>query len=213
MDNKILDLLKEKPIYIPRILLSNYKSLGITDQELIIIITIMSYGDKVIYDPETFAKDINGNKREVMKVINNLFDKNILSLVIEKNNRKTYEYISLELLYQKILNIILGSSNEEETDNSIFSIFESELGRTLSPMEYEKIKEWITSGNSNELIICALNEAVLKRVDNLNYIDSILNSWRKKGYKTKEDVKKEKESFRKKNEKIEDIFDTDWLNE
>lgn len=213
MDNKILDLLKEKPIYIPRILLSNYKSLGITDQELIIIITIMSYGDKVIYDPETFAKDINGNKREVMKVINNLFDKNILSLVIEKNNRKTYEYISLDLLYQKILNIILGSSNEEETDNSIFSIFESELGRTLSPMEYEKIKEWITSGNSNELIICALNEAVLKRVDNLNYIDSILNSWRKKGYKTKEDVKKEKESFRKKNEKIEDIFDTDWLNE
>ena len=173
----------------------------------------MSYGDKVIYDPETFAKDINGNKREVMKVINNLFDKNILSLVIEKNNRKTYEYISLDLLYQKILNIILGSSNEEETDNSIFSIFESELGRTLSPMEYEKIKEWITSGNSNELIICALNEAVLKRVDNLNYIDSILNSWRKKGYKTKEDVKKEKESFRKKNEKIEDIFDTDWLNE
>ena len=212
MDNKILDLLKEKPIYIPRILLSNYKSLGITDQELIIIITIMSYGDKVIYDPETFAKDINGNKREVMKVINNLFDKNILSLVIEKNNRKTYEYISLDLLYQKILNIILGSSNEEETDNSIFSIFESELGRTLSPMEYEKIKEWITSGNSNELIICALNEAVLKRVDNLNYIDSILNSWRKKGYKNKEDVKKEKESFHKKNEKI-DIFDTDWLNE
>ena len=56
------------------------------------------------------------------------------------------------------------------------------------------------------------NEAVLKRVDNLNYIDSILNSWRKKGYKNKEDVKKEKESFRKKKEKI-DIFDTDWLNE
>ena len=213
MDNRILDLLKEKPIYIPRILFNNYKSLGITDQELIVIIAIMSYGDKVIYDPETFAKDINSNKREVMKVINTLFDKNILSLVIEKNNRKTYEYISLDLLYQKILNIILGSSNEEETDNSIFSIFESELGRTLSPMEYEKIKEWITSGNSNELIICALNEAVLKRVDNLNYIDSILNSWRKKGYKTKEDVKKEKESFRKKNEKIEDIFDTDWLNE
>lgn len=212
MDDRIISILKDKPIFIPKALLNNYKAIGITDEELIIIMVIMSYGNKVIYDPEEFAKDINGSKHEVMKIINNLFDKNILTLVIEKNNRKTYEYISLDLLYQKLFNIIIGAPNEQIIDNSIFSVFESELGRTMTPMEYEKIKEWITSGNSNELIICALNEAVLKGVSNLNYIDSILNSWRKKGLKNKEDVKKEKETFRKKNTKV-DIFDTDWLNE
>ena len=212
MENKVLEILKDKPVFLPKILLKNYKSLGITDQELIIIMVIMAYGDKVIYDPETFSNDISGDKHEVMLVINSLFDKHILSLVIEKNNRKTYEYISLDLLYQKLFNIIIGEEDNYEIDNSIFSVFESELGRTMSPMEYEKIKEWITSGNNNELIICALNEAVLNGVNNLNYIDSILNSWRKKGYKTKEDVKKEKETYRKNNSKV-DVFDTDWLNE
>ena len=212
MENKVLELLKEKPITIPRILLKNYKSLGITNDELIVIMVIMSYGDKVEFDPETFASVINANKREIMLIINNLFDKHILSLVVEKNNRKTYEYISLDLLYQKLFNIIIDKPENDIIDDSIFSIFESELGRTLSPMEIEKIKEWITSGKSNELIICALNEAVLKGVNNLNYIDSILNSWQKKGYKTKSDIQKEKEAFRQKNKKV-DIFDTDWLNE
>lgn len=210
--NNVINLIKGKPLFIPRILLSNYKMLGITDEELIIITIIMNYGDKVVYDPEMFAKEINGNKRNIMMIIDNLCDKNILSLVIEKNNKKTYEYISLDLLYEKLGNIVIGQEEEKEIDNSIFSVFESELGRTLSPMEYEKIKEWITSGNSNEMISLALREAVMNGVNNLNYIDSILNNWRKKGYKNKSDILKEKENYRTKKEKAQ-IFDTDWLNE
>lgn len=210
--NNVINLIKEKPLFIPRILFSNYQKLGITDEELIVIVIIMNYGDKVVYDPELFAKEINGNKRNIMKLIDTLCDKNILSLVIEKNNKKTYEYITLDLLYEKLGNIAIGCEEEKEIDNSIFSVFENELGRTLSPMEYEKIKEWITSGNSNEMISLALREAVMNGVNNLNYIDSILNSWRKKGYKNKSDILKEKENFRtKKSEK--QIFDTDWLNE
>ena len=210
--NNVINLIKDKPLFIPKILLSNYKALGITDEELIIIMVIMNYGNKVVYDPEMFAKEINGNKRNIMMLIDNLCDKNILSLIIEKNNKKTYEYISLELLYEKLGNIVIGQEEKKEIDNSIFSVFENELGRTLSPMEYEKIKEWITSGNSNEMISLALREAVLNGVNNLNYIDSILNNWHKKGYKNKSDILKEKENFRTKKEKSQ-VFDTDWLNE
>ena len=212
MNNKIINILKDRPLYIPRLLLNNYKNLGISSEELIIIMVVMDYGDKVLYDPELFAKDINGNKHEVMKIINSLFDKNIFTLVFEKSNRKTVEYISLDSLYDKLFNIVLDKKEEVEIDNSIFSIFEGELGRMLSPMEYEKVKEWITSGNSTELIICALNEAVLKGVSNFNYIDSILNNWRKKGYKSKNDIMKEKEEYRSK-KKNTVVFDTDWLNE
>ena len=211
MDNMI-KLLKDSPIVIPRILFNYYKLLGITDEELIVIMVIMAYGDKVIYNPEGFAKEINSNKHDIMKIINNLCDKNIISLVIEKDNRKTYEYISLDLLYEKLCNILIGKKENKEIDTSIFSVFESELGRTLSPMEYEKIKDWITSGNSNELITCALREAVLNGVSNFNYIDSILNAWKKKGYKNKEDVLHAKENYRPKKEKV-DVFEMDWLNE
>ena len=154
------------------------------------------------------------SKHEVMSIIDSLCDKNIISLVVEKVNKKTYEYLSMELLYQKLFNIIANDdkSEKEEIDNSIFSVFEQELGRTLSPMEFEQIKEWITSGNSNELIICALREAVLNGVGNLRYIDSILNDWRKKGYRKQEDVKKDREIYRSKKSKVE-VFDTDWLND
>ena len=210
--NNMINLIKDKPLFIPRILINNYKNLKITDEELIVIIVIMSYGNKVIYNPEEFANEIGGSKRNIMKIIDNLCDKNILSLVIEKNNRKTYEYISLDCLYDKLFNIVIDNKEDTVMDDSIFSIFENELGRTLSPMEYEKIKEWVTSGNSNELISCALREAVMNGVSNFNYIDRILDSWKKKGYKNRNDVLKDKEKYHKKEEKI-DVFDTDWLNE
>ena len=45
----------------------------------------------------------------------------------------------------------------------------------------------------------------------MNYIDSILNSWHKKGYKTKEDILKDKENYRTKREKI-DVFETSAKN-
>ena len=214
MDDKIIDLLKLRPIVIPRILLNNYRLLNITDSEFIVIMVLLSYGDKITYNPEEFAREVRMSKHEVMSIIDSLCDKNIISLVVEKVNKKTYEYLSMELLYQKLFNIVANDEKheKEEIDNSIFSVFEKELGRTLSPMEFEQIKEWITSGNSNELIICALREAVLNGVGNLRYIDSILNDWRKKGYKKQEDVKKDREIYRSKKSKVE-VFDTDWLNE
>lgn len=212
MDKKIIDLLKDRPIVVPRILMNNYKLLDISDSELIIIMVLLSFGDKIDYNPEEFSKVINGSKHDIMATINNLIEKNILSLVIEKTDKLAHEYISLDLLYEKLYNLVIDNDQEETIDNSIFSVFENELGRMLSPMEYEQIKEWLTSGNSVELITCALKEAVLNGVSSLRYIDSILNDWKKKGYKNKKDIIKEKAVYRSKKEKVE-VYDTDWLNE
>lgn len=212
MDKKIIDLLKDRPIVVPRILMNNYKLLDISDSELIIIMVLLSFGDKIDYDPEEFSKVINGSKHEIMATINSLVEKNILSIVIEKTDKLAHEYISLDLLYEKLYNLIIDNDQEETIDNSIFSVFENELGRMLSPMEYEQIKEWLTSGNSVELITCALKEAVINGVSSLRYIDSILNDWKKKGYKNKKDIIKDKEAYRSKKEKVE-VYDTDWLNE
>lgn len=212
MDEKVISILKDKPVIIPRILLNNYKKLNISDSELIIIMVLLSFGDKITYNPEEFAKEINGDKHQVMNIINNLIHKNIISLEIERVNKKANEYLSLDLLYDKLFNLIIDKGKEKEIDISIFDTFEKELGRTLSPMEYGQIQEWITSGNSEEMITCALREAVLNGVSNLRYIDSILNDWKKKGYKNKNDVLKDREMYRNKKNKVS-VYDTDWLNE
>lgn len=212
MDEKVISILKDKPVVIPRILLNNYKKLNISDSELIMIMVLLSFGDKITYNPEEFAKEINGDKHQVMNIINNLIHKNIISLEIERVNKKANEYLSLDLLYDKLFNLIIDKKEEKEIDISIFDTFEKELGRTLSPMEYGQIQEWITSGNSEEMITCALREAVLNGVSNLRYIDSILNDWKKKGYKNKNDVLKDREMYRNKKNKVS-VYDTDWLNE
>ena len=212
MDDGVMKVLKDKPIIIPRILLNNYRLLEIDEIELVIIVLIMSFGDKVIYDPEKFSIETNISKLEIMKAINDLIEKNIISLVVEKNNNKTCEYLSLEILYDKLYNIVISKKEIDEIDSSVFSTFENELGRTLSPMEYEKIKEWITSGNSEELITCALREAVMNGVGNFSYIDGILNNWKKKGYKNKIDTMKDKNEYRDKHKKKQ-VYETDWLNE
>lgn len=211
MDDKLYELISEKPVCIPKILLNNYVRLNITDTELIIIMVILSKGNKIIYDPISIANEINMEKMKVMENISNLIDKNIISLVVEKKNQKRIECLSLELLYKRLINIIKEVPSEErEISSSVFEVFESELGKTLSPMQYEIIKEWISKGISEELIIEALKEAVINGTNNFRYIDTIITSWMDKGYKTKNDVLKDKEKYHKKSKK--EVFSTDWLN-
>ena len=100
-----------------------------------------------------------------------------------------------------------------DTKKTLFDIFETELGRTLSPIEYEIINGWLTTC-SEEIIILALKEATFNGVSNFRYIDRIINEWNKKGIKTKEDVEKNRQEFKnKKDNKKQELFDYDWLND
>lgn len=214
MDERLMDLISEKPIIVPKIFLKNYRRLNITEIEFVVILTIMDQGKKMVYDPISIANELNMDKMMVMETISNLVEKNLLSIISEKSNRKTLEYISLELLYKKLINIIIDVPEEEVTvSSSVFEVFEKELGKTLSSMQYEQIKEWIGRGISEELIIEALREAVINGINNFRYIDTVINRWMDKGYKTKSDVLKDREMYRSKKTTKVQVFDTDWLND
>ena len=140
----------------------------------------------------------------------------IITISVEKNsNNKSEEFISLDLLYSKMLNLFKDStptdSNIDNTD--IFSVFEKELGKTISPMEYEIIKGWINDKFSYEIIIEALKEAVLNNVTSLRYIDKILYDWKKKGIKNKEDIIRDKNNYRANKNKTKEVFDYNWLED
>ncbi len=209
-------LLKEKPIVLPRFLFNYYLRIGITSEELIVLIYIIDKGDKIIYNPEDVASSLGMDKYKVMELLNNLNEKKILSISVEKNKEgKREEYISLDLLYKKILGIIMNNNNEEKTiDNSdLYSIFEKEFGRTISPLECQIIKGWIDDNIPHELILEGLKEAVYNGANSFRYIEKILYDWRKKGYKTKEDVMNAKEKYRESKKEVKDIFHYDWLND
>lgn len=217
MDN-IEYILKEKPIILPRYLFSNYARLGITIEELLILIFVIDMGDKTEYNPEAISNSICMDKFKVMELLNSLTEKQIISLVVEKDSKgKSAEYISLDLMYKKILNIIIDKKEQNTSsifDNGdVFGTFEKEFGRTISSMECQIIKGWIDDNFSHELIMEALKEAVYNGATSLKYIETILYSWRKKGYKTKKEVIDAKAKYHESKKEEKEIFYYDWLND
>ena len=214
MDNKLLELLQEKPIVVPKIIFNKYKKLNITEEELILLIYMINVGNKVTYNPELFSNELDINKYKAMELINSLFEKQIINIIVEKNQyNKTEEYIVFDLLYNKLIKEIIGvEDKKEEVDNDIFTIFEQELGRTISPMEYDMIKTWVTDYNK-EIVVEALKEAVYNGVNSFRYIDKILSEWNKKGLKTKDDVIKDKNNYRNKKKENVEYFEYNWLED
>lgn len=206
--DKIIDLLKCTNIQISKLLLFNYKKLNITDQELILIIYLINENT---YNPKQIGIDLDIPFPKVLEIINTLTEKQIMKIDLVKINNIRTEVVNLDLLYEKLAKLILKEEKNNEKNN-LFDTFESELGRTLSSMEYEIVNGWLTTF-SEEIILLALKEAVYNGVNNFRYIDRILNEWNKKGIKTKEDVEKNKKEFKSKNNKKQELFDYDWLND
>ena len=215
MTDNLLTILKQKPITIPQVLFQNYKNLNLTPEEFLVLIYILNIGDKIPYNPELFATGLSLNKLTVMELINNLSEKNVLNIKIEKNkNNRQEEYIYTDILYDKLLKLIQNQDqvlNPDTTD--IIDIFEKEFGRLLSPMELEKIKSWINDNLPKELIVEALKEATYNGVHRMSYIDKILFDWQSKGLKTKEDVKKDRNSYKQSKTKEIEVYDYNWLEE
>lgn len=200
MYKNIVELLKSKTYMIPSTIIKNYLKLNITEKELIFIIYIMNNNDE--FNINLICDDLGYTKKDVMALISSLSEKNLLSLDVKDKK----DYLNLEELYNK-LGFLMIEKKEVKTD--IYSVIESEFGRTLSPMEYEIVRAWIDNGFNEELIKEALKEAIYNHVTSLRYIDTILYEWNKKGYKVPSDIKKE---VKKTNNKKE-LLDYDWLNE
>lgn len=213
MEN-IIEVIKEKPIVIPRILFRDYKKLNINEEELIILMYIIDLGNRVVYNPDIFVKNLGFDKFKAMQIISNLVEKKIISITVEKDkNGISEEYINIDLLYNKLFNDIINVEEKIYEDTNIFSKFENEFGRPISPMEYEIIKGWLNDKFSEEIITEALKEAVYNNVNNLRYIDKILYEWKKKGYKKKEDIVKDNMKIKQEKSKNNNLFDYNWLED
>lgn len=203
--NELINVLKRGTYQIPYQLITSYKKLKITDKELILIIVLLNEP----YNLKEIANILNLKLKDVLELINSLSEKGLIKIELEKINGISVEVINLDYLYEKLALEVMGNDTFKTT---IYDKFEKELGRTLSPMEYEIVNGWLKD-NSEEVIILALKEAVYNNVSSMRYIDRIVNEWHKKGIKTKEDVENSRRQFKKNKNKSVELFDYDWLND
>jgi DNA replication protein len=213
-NNLLLDVIKDGNIVVPLYLYKRIKDFKISLEEFIMLMYLYNKGNKIIFNPNTIKEDLGLELIDVMRIISSLTDNDLITVDVCTNEKGIREeYISLENFYNKLNLLTIKEANDKVIDNGIFAFVENEFSRTLSPSELEFIKAWLENGHSEEFIREAVKEASINGVSNLRYVDKILYEWSKKGFKTLDDIKKNKEEFRnKKQEKVE-IFEYDWLDE
>lgn len=179
--------------------------------EFLLLIYFEDSQDKTL-NVASISDTLSLKEEEVLEAFNHLLVLNLIELDTKKDtHNKHCEEISLIPLYKNLFETI-EEKQKKENKESIFDLFQKELGRNISPMEYEIINAWLEKGFSEELVTSALKEAVYNGVSSLRYIDKILYEWQKKGYKSYKDV--EEGLIRRRNEeKSQELFDYNWLDE
>lgn len=196
-------------LIIPNYLIKYYSKFEFDVDELMVLIYFLNNKERLTFDVNKISNDLYIDSSSVLEIISSLTEKNIISIEVKKNNGIIEEFISLDLFFSKIKTYLIDNK-ALDTSNDIYSLFEKELGRTLSPTECETITNWIECNIPIDLIKCALKEAVLNGVNSLRYIDKILFEWNKKGYKSSADIVNKKSC--KNDDYIEELYDYDWLN-
>ena len=207
MTNNLLKYwIDEGQTVLPTLLLKQYRDLGISNNELVLILQIKSYIDKgeLFPDMEDIARNMQLSKDNVFRAIHQLIQKKLISIDTTKDeNGMTQDAYSLSFLWDKLFIKLKQEQHEtadekkEQDTKSLYTIFEEEFGRPLSPIEMETLVMWVEQDKySLELVNMALKEAVLSQVYNFKYIDRILLNWEKKNIRTKEQVEKESQKFR-----------------
>ena len=152
MNKHLENILSKKDYVIKNFIFEIIKKQELNLNDTLLLIYLVNQ-EKPILDLNLIKETIYLNEVEIMTSYDNLSKKNLIKTDVVKVDEKIEEYINTENVYKlAYMNITEELKNETVTD--IFSTFESEFGRTLSPMEYELINAWINSGINEERASC-----------------------------------------------------------
>lgn len=207
--NALIHLFEEGSIALPVVFLSSYKKLGLTEEEVMLIIHIIVYQEKAeqpLPSIEALSTRMNLTTKQIAQLFKKLTNQGFLEIIEEINEYGLRsERYSIVPLYQKLSETLLAeesdvSENENKADyERLFHRFEQEFGRPLSPFECEHLSQWLDQdGYSGELVEAALREAVFCGKVNFRYIDRILLEWQRNQVRTPEEAVEYSKRFRQK---------------
>lgn len=195
--NDLKALFKQSSFQINPLVLKNVSKLDISLNDFLLLLYFINVNHSL--DLENIKEIIGLNEENILNSYSSLISKGLIEIIVSKENGRVNETISLDMFYDKL---VLNSPKEEVKQTDIYTKFENEFGRSISPMEYETINNWLSNGVSEEMITSALREAVISNACNLRYIDKIIYEWTKK----KVNVNKSSQD-----EEYVPLYNCDWL--
>jgi DNA replication protein len=208
MKSNLLSWIQAGNLTIPAVLLSEYRNLNLNEYDLVLLLNILSFIEKGngFPTPEELSSRMTVSVLECNEMLRRLVQRGYIEIMDEYSTEGIRsEKYSLKPLWEKLVDQFLkndthnkGMKKEaEETD--LYSCFEKEFGRPLSPFECETLGMWMDDDRHDPIIIkAALREAVMSGKMNFRYIDRILFEWKKNGIKTIEQAKNHGRKFRQK---------------
>ena len=166
--DRLREIIKEKDYVINPIILKNIGKFNLTVNEFLLLLFFINVIPEL--DINRINKAISLSEEDILSSFDSLVSKGLIEVKINKEADKITEEISLDNFYNKLLLNI----PEEKKDSDIYSVFEKEFSRTLSPMECETISKWLEGGVSEDTIKSALKEEQLTDLENL--ASKIINS-------------------------------------
>lgn len=211
MDRHILQLLQAGVTSVSNLLLSSYKRLSLSDEEMMLIIHLLSFQQEGNRFPtlHQLEERLSMSHLQLVRLLQNLLKSGFLSIdeYIDPESGLRHEKYNLGPLYAR-LSVYLQEdafaqvSAAREPDwaepSSLYSHFEQAFGRPLSPIEIETMHIWREQDRySEELILTALREAMSVGKLYIRYIDRILLEWQKQKITTAEEARSYSLRFRR----------------
>lgn len=212
MNSGVLEkIIKKKDYIIKQEMFNIIKEYKLTLEEFLLLVYFLNQ-DIPTFDIETISKTINITVNKILDSFTSLTNKGLINLNVINEGNKVLEVIDVDYTYKAMVSQIEVNDNKEVKSTNIYETFEKEFSRTLSPMEYELINNWLNQNISEDLIKGALKEAIYNGVTNFRYIDKIIYEWNRKGFKTMDEVNNHLKSRNNTTQTIE-IDDLNWLDE
>ncbi len=202
----VIDWLAEGSLAIPKLLLKYYKSIGLNEEEFVLLLHVHSSieSGNSFPTPDELSERMSCHKEHCMEIIKYLIQHSFLQIEGTTGmDGVMHESYTLRPLWEKLLHYLSDLENKqvkrenEQVEINVYTMFEQEFGRPLSPMECESLTMWLDQEDHSPLLIkAALREAVMSGKLNFRYIDRILFEWKKKGIETLEQAQDQGMKFR-----------------
>ena len=199
MEKTFYQYLWQNTLPVPKILLEYYQEMSLQQTELVLLLQILAAKPKE-QDEFSFSELKNYLRQpeaEWLPLWQSLLQKGVV--------KETAQGYNLAGLYDMMwecwayLQSVAQRQDQQQGGEQkalavVYSAFENNFARPLSPIEGEKIIGWLEQdGYKQELILEALSRAVLYGKCNFVYIERILERWQKEGLHTLSQVKAQEE--------------------
>ncbi len=213
LQSALLAGIKEGTVAVPNLLLKHYRSMGISELEVMLLIHLIAFIDKEKQDFPTIDElqsRMSATPESVIAGLQKLIKEGFMTIdeKIDAASGIRYELYNLTPLYERLAQRFIEKISAEAMEaqsqkadsgggKDIYTIFEKEFARPLTPMELETISGWLDKDQfREELILAALKEAVFAGKVHFRYVDRILLEWSRNRIATVDQAKEHAKRFR-----------------